>query len=144
MVSVLVVDDTPDRASELPSVLRETGFDVTEITDAETLYAPPAVDVIVIDTSAPTRTVFERLRAITEHEARPIVMFSGDSTRASIRAAVEAGVTSYIVDGMSPERVAPIREVAIARFEAYQALKNELDDAKLKLSERKLVERAKG
>src|SRR6185436_10464569 len=57
---------------------------------------------------------------------------------------VQAGVTSYIVDGMSPERLSPIVEVAIARFEAYQALQNELNAAKLKLSERKLVERAKG
>src|SRR5437870_1539784 len=105
MVSVLLVDDTPDRASELPSILRQSGFDVSETSELKTLRSSDSADIIVVDTHLPTGTVFEQLRAVMEHVSRPIVMFSGDASRASIRAAVEAGVTSYIVNGMSAERV---------------------------------------
>ena len=105
MVSVLVVDDTPDRASELSSVLQENGFDVTDIAEPERLHAAPDTDVIIVDTRGSARTVLERLRTIADRSPRPIVMFSLD---------------------------------------AYEALKSELDAAEHKLSERKLVERAKG
>ena len=146
MLRVLLVDDTPDRASALPSVFQETGFHILDVAEPATLSAPlrNTPDVIVVDTRVPSGAVFDSLRTITRECARPIVMFSRDGGRGSIRAAVEAGVTSYVVDGMSAERLAPIIDTAIARFEAYQALKVELQDAKLKLSERKLVEKAKG
>ena len=147
MLRILLVDDTPARAFNLRPVLQQAGYAILDVIESEALN--PAVpngapDVIVVDTYTPTSAVFERLRSITEQCARPIVMFSSDAGRSSIRAAVQAGVTSYIVDGMSPERITPIIETAIARFEAYQALKIELSEAKLKLSERKLVEKAKG
>ncbi len=71
-------------------------------------------------------------------------MFSADRGSAAIRGAVQAGVSAYIVDGLAAERVKPIIDVAIARFEAYQAIKTELAQVKTRLSDRKLVERAKG
>ena len=71
-------------------------------------------------------------------------MFSTDAGSAAIRDAVRAGVSAYVVDGLTAERVRPIIEVAIARFEAWQAVKGELAKVKTQLSERKLVERAKG
>ena len=146
MLRILLVDDTPSRAFVLRPMLERIGYEILEATEPEALRVavPSSPDVIIVDTHAPSAAVFERLRAITEQCARPIVMFSRDAGRNSIRAAVQAGVTSYIVDGMSPERVEPIIETAIARFEAYEALKGELSDAKMKLSERKLVEKAKG
>jgi response regulator NasT len=81
---------------------------------------------------------------ITESCPRPIVMFTQDAKRESIREAVRAGVTAYVVDGLTAERIEPIIEAALARFEAFQSVQTELAQTRTQLSERKLVERAKG
>ena len=81
---------------------------------------------------------------ITRDDPRPIVMFTQDQDRTLMRAALEAGVSAYVVDGLSVERVRPIVEVALARFEQWQALRRELDQAQANLAERKVIERAKG
>jgi len=101
-------------------------------------------DVIVIDTESPTRDVLEHVVIVSQSSPRPIVMFASDSGSEAIRDAVRAGVSAYVVDGLDSGRVNSIVEVACARFEEFQRLKVELADANLKLSERKLVERAKG
>ena len=101
-------------------------------------------DVIVIDTESPTRDVLEHLVIVSQSSPRPIVMFSTDSGGEAIRGAVRAGVSAYVVDGLDAARVNTIIEVACARFEQFQNLKAELAEANLKLSDRKLVERAKG
>jgi len=72
------------------------------------------------------------------------VMFSSDDAPDTIRDAMRAGVSAYVVDGLEAARVKAIVEVAVARFDEYQRLREELADANLKLEERKLVERAKG
>jgi response regulator NasT len=74
---------------------------------------------------------------------RPIVMFTGDGSAESIRAATQAGVTSYVVDGLDPARIRPILDVAVSRFEAFQALHDQLEQTRLELSERKLIDQAK-
>ena len=148
MLRVMLVDDTPERAFRLRLVLERVGYDVVaEVSDAralrdEALRLSP--DVIIVETTSPSRDVLERIGAITESAPRPVVMFAGDPARNAIRAAVRAGVTSYVVDGLAPERIAPIVDTALARFETFQAMKTELDSARTKLSERKLVEKAKG
>lgn len=81
---------------------------------------------------------------ITRDDPRPIVMFTQDQDRTLMREALEAGVSAYVVDGLSVERVRPIVEVALARFEQWQALRRELDQAQTNLAERKVIERAKG
>jgi response regulator NasT len=73
-----------------------------------------------------------------------VVLFTDEDDRSIIREAVRSGVTAYIVDGLAAERVVPIVQVAVARFEDYQTLKTERDLAQQKLAERKVVERAKG
>ena len=88
--------------------------------------------------------MLETLFAVTRSNPRPIVMFSEDRASESIREAVRAGVSAYVVDGLDASRVEPILEVAVARFEAFQNLREQLAEATLKLEERKLVERAKG
>jgi response regulator NasT len=81
---------------------------------------------------------------MSQHTPRPVVMFATDSAPEKIRAAVRAGVSAYIVDGLEAGRVKAIVDVAVARFEQYQAVRQQLAEANLKLAERKLVERAKG
>lgn len=145
---VLVVDESEERASILREGLAKAGHEV-----AETLSSPLALlakveelrpDVIIIDTESPSRDVLEHLVVVSQSSPRPIVMFASDDRGEAIRDAVRAGVSAYIVDGLDAQRVKAIVDVACARFEQFQRLRLELAEANLKLSERKLVERAKG
>jgi response regulator NasT len=101
-------------------------------------------DIIIIDTQSPDRDTLEHIVVITKDAPRPIVMFSADNDTQVIRAAVRAGVSAYVVDGLSPNRVQPIIDVAVATFEELQSLRAELDSAHTKLADRKIIERAKG
>jgi two-component system, response regulator / RNA-binding antiterminator len=148
MLRIMLVDDTPDRSLYLRLILERLGYEVVaeiaeprRLYDAVTRHAP---DAIIIDTDSPSRDTLEHLCLVTENCPRPIVMFTSDADRESIREAVRAGVTAYVVDGLAPERISPIIETALARFEVFQSVKHELTQTRNKLSERKLVERAKG
>ena len=145
---VLVVDESDERAALLREALTAAGHEVAAsiASPLELLRAVEAQrpDVIVIDTESPTRDVLEHVVVVSQSSPRPIVMFSSDAGGEAIRDAVRAGVSAYVVDGLDAGRVNSIVEVACARFEEFQKLKIELAEANLKLSERKLVERAKG
>ena len=145
---VLIVDESPERASVLREGLQGAGYEVAAAlaSPLELLRAVETVspDVIIIDTESPIRDVLEHVVVITRDQPRPIVMFSSDDAPDAIREAMRAGVSAYVVDGLDAARVKSIVEVAVARFDEYQRLRAELADANLKLSERKLVERAKG
>jgi response regulator NasT len=145
---VLVVDESPERAELLRAGLLGAGHEVTA-----TLSSPLALletigqlepDVIVIDTESPSRDVLEHLVFVSQHTPRPVVMFARDGAPETIRAATRAGVSAYVVDGLDKNRIEAIIEAAVARFDQYQSLRAQLAEANLKLSERKLVERAKG
>ena len=148
MLRVMIVDDSEERSLYLRLMLEQVGYTVVaEVFEPRRIYdavRDRAPDVIIIDTESPSRDTLEHIALLSETAPRPIVMFSSDRASATIRAAVQAGVSAYIVDGLAAERVQPIIEVAIARFESYQAVKTELAQVKTKLSERKLVEKAKG
>jgi response regulator NasT len=148
MLRIMLVDDTPERAFYLRLVLERLGYDVVaEISDPRKLHDEVlrlSPDAIIVDTESPSRDTLENLCMITESCPRPIVMFANDPGRESIREAVRVGVTAYVVDGLSPERISPILETALARFEAFQTVKEELARTRTKLDERKLIERAKG
>lgn len=145
---VLIVDRTVDRSHALEKALERAGY--------VALTPPPGrfdllqcvrdlePDVVIIDMDSPDRDVLEDSRRVFREQPKPIVMFVDESDSDSIRQAVEAGVASYVVKGASAERVRPVVEVAIARFRAFQELKDELAQAKSSLADRKLVERAKG
>jgi response regulator NasT len=145
---VLIVDESDERAALLREALTAAGHEVAAslTSPLELLHAVETLspDVIVIDTESPTRDVLEHVVMVSQSSPRPIVMFASDSAGEAIRDAVRAGVSAYVVDGLDSSRVNSIVEVACARFEEYQRLKIELAEANLKLSERKLVERAKG
>lgn len=145
---VLIVDESAERGQVLRGGLERAGYQVAgilssplELQDAVEKFAP---DVIIIDTDSPSRDALEHLCVMDRDRPRPIVMFAADDDTATIREAVRAGVSAYVVDGLEPERVKAIVEVACARFEEFQRLRGELAEANRKLSERKLVERAKG
>lgn len=145
---VLLVDDDAERAVLLKSALHESGYAVAVHvgTTADLLARVREVepDVIIIDRESPDRDTLEHVCSVTRDQPRPIVMFADDGDRAAIRAAVDAGVSAYVVGGLTAERIRPIVDVAMARFEQFQAMRQELDKAKTSLAERKQIERAKG
>jgi response regulator NasT len=145
---ILVFDESRARAALLREGLERAGHEVVAslASASELLRSVDRLrpDVIVIDTDSPSRDVLEGLVVMSEQSPRPIVMFTSDDRGEAIRDAVRAGVSAYVVDGLDAERIKSIVEVACARFDEFQRLRNELAEANLKLSERKLVERAKG
>ncbi len=145
---VVLVDESPERSAVLQQALREAGYETVAQIAADT-HLPERIrslrpDVIIIDMESPDRDTLEQLCCARGDEPRPVVLFTHDGDAGKIRAAIRAGVSAYVVGGLSSERVKPIIDVAIARFEEHQALKRELDRANATLAERKVIERAKG
>ncbi len=148
MLRVLLVDESSERAEVLRAGLEQAGYAVAASLDSplELLRAVEKLkpDVIIIGTESPSRDVLEHVVMVSRDQPRPIVMFASDGAGDIIREAVRAGVSAYVVDGLDPARVKGIVDVAVARHAEYRQLATELAQANLKLSERKLVERAKG
>jgi response regulator NasT len=145
---VIVVDDETDRAETVKAALEAEGFTVVAVfgngAGLHTKVRELAADVIIVDIDSPDRDTLEDMRRVSLEQARPVVMFAQDGKPETIRAAVEAGVAAYVVDGLKPERVRPVVDVAIAHFAQFHELRSELDKARATLAERKLIERAKG
>ncbi|MFB8342358.1 ANTAR domain-containing response regulator [Brucella cytisi] len=147
-LTILIIDENAIRSSIIEEGLREAGHGkvvvINEMHGIARMIEALNPDVIVIDIENPNRDMMEHLFQLTRTISRPIAMFVDRSDTASIEAAVEAGVSAYIVDGLKKERVKPILDMAVSRFNAFSRLQRELADAKSALEERKVVERAKG
>ena len=101
-------------------------------------------DMIIVDAESEARDALEHVVMATRAARRPIVMFTNDEDTTHVKDAVAAGVSAYIVAGRAPQRIRPILDVAMARFQHEQALRAELADAKTELQDRKTIDRAKG
>lgn len=145
---VLLVDNDPARAAIVKPALREAGYEVVTVANSSTEILEQVrrlrPDVIIIDRQSPDRDMLEHICMLTRDEPRPIVLFTDNGDRDSIRAAVRAGVSAYVVGSLSADRIRPIVDVALARFEEFQRLRGQLNKANLMLADRKLIERAKG
>jgi len=145
---IVIVDESPIRAGILEEGLREAGYsDVVHISEMQSLLARIyALDpeIIVIDLENPSRDVLEQMFQVSRAVRRPIAMFVDQSDAASIQASVDAGVSAYIVDGLKKERIKPILDLCVSRFNAFAKLQDELDRTKHALEERKVIDRAKG
>jgi response regulator NasT len=145
---IVIVDESPIRAAILEEGLREAGFTtVVHISEMKSLLAQIFAvdpDVILIDLENPSRDVLEQMFQVSRAVRRPIAMFVDQSDAASIQASVEAGVSAYIVDGLKKERIKPILDLCVSRFNAFAKLQDELDRAKSALEDRKVIDRAKG
>ncbi|MGE0810443.1 MAG: ANTAR domain-containing response regulator [Immundisolibacter sp.] len=145
---VMLVDDDPERRALVAGALAGAGLAVVaELATADGLIravASCAPDVVIIDLESPDRDILEHMRCLSRDNPHPVVMFASNSDADTIREAIEAGVSAYVVDGLSPGRVRSVVEVAIARFRQYASLQSELAQARTSLAQRKLVERAKG
>jgi two-component system, response regulator / RNA-binding antiterminator len=144
---VLIVDENAARAAIIEEGLREAG--IAEVVIVATTFGLIAriheidPDVIVVDMQSPSRDTLEQMFEVSRLVKRPITMFVDQSDADQIRDAVNAGVSAYIVDGLKKERIRPIIDMCILRFEAFSRLRQELSDAKAALEERKLVDQAK-
>lgn len=145
---VLLLDDDVSRAQLVIKSLRGAGYEVvahiTGVEDLLSMVRKTGADLIVIDRDSPDRDTIEHVCVMTRDDPKPVVLFTDDPDQGKIREAVAAGVSAYVVGGLSPERIRPIVDVALARFEETRTLRQELDQARSNLSERKLIERAKG
>ena len=147
-LKILVIDDNPVRAAVIEAGLREAGHTlIAHIADMRGLLrkivdADP--DVLIIDLENPNRDVLDEMFQVSRTVPRPVAMFVDQSDRSSIEAAMDAGVSAYVVDGLRKERVKTILDMAISRFNAYRRLKDELERTKQALEDRKVIERAKG
>jgi len=145
---IVIVDESPIRAAILEEGLREAGFTgVVHISEMQSLLAKIYAldpDVILIDLENPSRDILEQMFQVSRAVRRPIAMFVDQSDAASIQASVDAGVSAYIVDGSQKERVKPILDLCISRFDAFAKLQNELERTKSALEDRKVIDRAKG
>lgn len=147
-IKILVIDDNRIRASIIEEGLREAGYSRVSVI-AEPRPTVKAVvdadpDVVFIDLENPNRDVLEHMFQVSRAISRPIAMFVDRSDQATIEAAVDAGVSAYVVDGLKRERVKPILDMAISRFNAYSRMARELEEARSELENRKLIDRAKG
>jgi two-component system, response regulator / RNA-binding antiterminator len=147
-LKIVIVDKNPIRAAILEDGLREAGHvHVTRIEETSHLLARIYAldpDVILIDLESPSRDVLEQMFQMSRVVKRPIAMFVDQSDAASIEAAVDAGVSAYIVGGLHKDRIKNILDLCISRFNAFARLQDELDRTRTALEERKVIDRAKG
>jgi two-component system, response regulator / RNA-binding antiterminator len=147
-LKIVIVDENPIRAAILKDGLREAGHvQVVHIDENSHLLARVYEidpDVILIDLENPSRDVLEQMFQVSRAVRRPVAMFVDQSDAASIEAAVDAGVSAYIVGGLRKERVQNILDLCISRFNAFARLQDELDRTRSALEERKVIDRAKG
>ncbi|WP_028627638.1 ANTAR domain-containing response regulator [Metapseudomonas resinovorans] len=148
MLRILLINDTPKKVGRLRQALVESGFDVIDETGL-TIDLPERIeatrpDVVLIDTESAGRDMMEQVVMVSRDRPRPIVMFTDDHDPGLMRQAIQAGVSAYVVEGILAERLRPIVDVAMARFEADQALRAQLLERDSQLTERKRVELAKG
>jgi two-component system, response regulator / RNA-binding antiterminator len=144
---IAIVDESAARAAVIAEGLVASGLtDITVLIERNGLVAriqELSPDVVLIDLGNPRRDELEELFAVSRAIARPIAMFVDRADDSSIEAAIDAGVSAYVVDGMKPERIRSVLDVAIKRFNAFSRLRCELDDVRAQLADRQSVDAAK-
>jgi response regulator NasT len=147
-LAILIIDENRARAAIIEEGLHEAGHRsvsvISEMAGLVRRIEEIAPDVIVMDLGNPNRDLLEHMFRVSRAVRKPIAMFVDRSDAQAMRAAVEAGVSAYVVDGLKKDRVKPILDLAIFRFRAFETLRQERDTAKQALDERKTLDRAKG
>lgn len=147
-LSIVVVEKDRERALLIVDALRGAGDHDIQVIAEETglarRIASQRPDLVLIDLRSPSRDMLEELTLASGPLDRPVAMFVDRSDEGLTRAAIEAGVSAYVVDGLRPERIKPVLDAAIARFHMFQRMRAELSATKAALEERKVIDRAKG
>ena len=136
-----------ERSRALRIGLLESGFNLIASLPADVFLADRISqlqpDLIIVDAESEARDALEHVVFATRDARRPIVLFTDDNDTSHVKDAVAVGVSAYIVDGLASKRIRPILDVAMARFEYEERLRDERDDARNALQERTVVDRAK-
>jgi response regulator NasT len=144
---IAIVDESASRAAVIREGLAQLDdceiFVVTERRGLVARIGEIAPDIVLMDLGNPSRDVLEEYFAVSRALDRPIAMFVDESDEESIAASIDAGVSSYIVDGLAAHRIRPILDLAVKRFGAFARLQADLAEAKGKLAERDAVDKAK-
>lgn len=144
---IVIVDDSGLRATVLEEGLRDAGYGDIHVVPPQGAFVAKlermAPDVVLMDLGSPSRDTLEEMLAVSRALARPIAMFVDQSDDAMIGAAIDAGVSAYVVDGLRKDRVKPILDLAIRRFNAFARMQTELDEARTALADRKTIDKAK-
>jgi two-component system, response regulator / RNA-binding antiterminator len=136
------------RSRSLRIGLLQNGCNIVAVLPAD-VFLPERLaqigpDMIIVDAESQARDTLEHVVMATRDARRPIVLFTEDNDTTHVRDAIAAGVTAYVVAGLAPDRVRPVLDVALARFQHEEQMRSELADARSQLTDRKLIDRAKG
>lgn len=144
---IVIVDDSGLRATVLEEGLRDAGYEDIHLVPPRGAFVARiermAPDVVLIDLGDPSRDTLEEMLTVSRALAKPIAMFVDQSDDTMIEAAIDAGVSAYVVDGLRKERVKPIINLAVRRFNAFARMQAELQEARTELADRKIIDRAK-
>jgi len=147
-LTILLIDNDSGRSAVVMQALLDAGHHVLANVNDDINLSKNVLalqpDIIIIDMDAPGRDTLEQMREIQRDQAKPIILFSAPNDQHFMQAAIRAGVSAYMLEGINQAQIMPIVEVAMARFREFQALQQELEDTKSKLAERKTIEKAKG
>lgn len=146
VLKILLVEHEVGRLAPLQAALGNQGYEVAAAENASLLHDQVMQfepDVVIVGVDSPDRDTLEGICVMNQDRPRPVVMFSDDGNPHAIRAAIQAGVVSYVVSGLDPGRIRAVLEVAIAQFQAYQALHENLAGVRRELAESKLIDQAK-
>jgi len=146
---IVVIDEEKERAFAIVDSLRDAGGSEEITVIGQTIGLAKRIlelepDIILIDLQNPSRDQFEQVISAVGPAQKPVAMFVDDSDEKMTKAAIDAGVSAYVVDGLRPDRVRSVLQTAMARFHSYAKMRAELDATKAALAERKIVDRAKG
>ena len=146
-LKILLVDESPVRSAIIEEGLRQGGLsNIVRLETTDMLLSRIHAidpDVILIDLANPRRDELEQMFQVSRLVRRPVTMFVDESDSDQTRAAIEAGVSAYIVNGLHGDRVKHIVDMCVTRFHAFTRLQEELDEARTALADRKVMDRAK-
>lgn len=145
---ILVVEPDAEKARDIIDALTAAGWldvkalaQITSLTRTVKEFAP---DIVLIDLANPDRDTLEHISYATESEKRAVALFVDQTDDNLTKAALNAGISAYVVDGLQMSRIKSVLETAITRFQIMRQMQSELDAAKQALEDRKTIDRAKG
>lgn len=148
-LKILVISQSKRRLDSLMQALAENSPEhhligrLDRAIDLPGWVAELEPDAIIMDIDSPSRDTLEQIVLMSDATPRPIVMFSQDGSRETMHSAVSAGVAAYVVNGLETERLQPLLQLARVRFEAWQAMRDDVVRARQELQDHKLIEQAK-
>ena len=145
---ILVVEQDQERARNIIDALVDAGWSnahaIGNTSRLEREIKAHAPDIVLIDLANPDRDTLEQIAVATDSRERPVALFVDRTDEGLTQAALAAGVSAYVVDGLQMNRIRSVLETAIARFQIMRQMQSELDAAKRALEDRKTIDRAKG